>query len=312
MSKDEIVFEEIIELTVVEEKGRIDKFLADKLDTMSRSKIQGLIADECVLVNDEVIKANYKVKANDEIVVSIPEAEPIDVVAEDLPIEIIYEDQDLVVLNKEQGMVVHPAPGHKSGTVVNALLYHIDDLSGINGKIRPGIVHRLDKDTSGIMVVAKNDEAHVGLSEQLEDRSMERKYWALVHGVMPHSQGTIDAPIGRDPKNRQRYAVVSGGKEARSHFKLIEKLDDYSLLEVELESGRTHQIRVHLNYIEFPVAGDELYGPKKTLEGKGQFLHARRLGFIHPRTKEKMEFEAELPAVFEEQLDFLRARKMNQ
>lgn len=312
MSKDEIVYEEVIELTVLGEKGRIDKFLADKLDTMSRSKIQGLIADEFVLVNDEIIKANYKVKENDKIVLSIPEAEPIDVVAENLPIEIIYEDQDLVIINKAQGMVVHPAPGHHTGTVVNALLYHIEDLSGINGKIRPGIVHRLDKDTSGIMVVAKNDEAHVGLSEQLEDRSMERKYWALVHGVMPHSQGTIDAPIGRDPKNRQRYAVVSGGKEARSHFKLIEKLDDYSLLEVELESGRTHQIRVHLNYIEYPVAGDELYGPKKTLEGKGQFLHARGLGFVHPRTKEKMYFEAKLPAIFEEQLEFLRARKKNQ
>lgn len=312
MSKDEMVYEEIIELTVAGEKGRIDRYLTDKLDTMSRSKIQGLIADEYVLVNDQVIKANYKVKTDDQIVVFIPEAEPIDVVAEDLPIEIIYEDQDLVVINKAQGMVVHPAPGHKSGTVVNALLYHIDDLSGINGKIRPGIVHRLDKDTSGIMVVAKNDEAHIGLSEQLEDRSMERKYWALVHGVMPHSQGTIDAPIGRDPKNRQRYAVVSGGKEARSHFKLIEKLDDYSLLEVELESGRTHQIRVHLNYIEYPVAGDELYGPKKTLEGKGQFLHARALGFVHPRTQEKMYFEAELPTVFKEQLEFLRARKLNQ
>lgn len=312
MSKDEMFYEKMIEFTITEEKGRIDKILTDKLETMSRSKIQGLIADGHVLVNDEVVKANYKVKVKDEIVVSIPEAESIDVVAENLPIEIIYEDQDLIVINKAQEMVVHPAPGHQSGTVVNALLYHIDDLSGINGKIRPGIVHRLDKDTSGIMVVAKNDEAHNGLSEQLEDRSMERKYWALVHGVMPHSQGTIDAPIGRDPKNRQRYAVVSGGKEARSHFKLIEKLDEYSLLEIELETGRTHQIRVHLNYIDFPVAGDELYGPKKTLEGKGQFLHARRLGFIHPRTKEKMVFEANLPDIFEEQLEFLRTRKMNQ
>lgn len=312
MSKEERNYEEIIELKVLKEKGRIDKYLVSQLEKMSRSKIQGLISDGFVLVNEETVKSNYKIKTDDKIVISIPEAEAIDVDPENLPIDIIYEDKDLVVVNKEQGMVVHPAPGHHSGTLVNALLYQIDDLSGINGKIRPGIVHRLDKDTSGIMVVAKNDEAHVYLSEQLQDRSMERKYWALVHGVMPHNQGSIDAPIGRDPKNRQRYAVVDGGKEALSHFKLLEEFDDYSLLEVELESGRTHQIRVHLNYIDYPVAGDELYGPKKTLEGAGQFLHARGLGFIHPRTKEKMYFEAEPPAVFKENLAFLRERKMNQ
>ncbi len=312
MSKEEINYEEVIELKALKEEGRIDKYLTDELETMSRSKIQGLIEDELVLVNGEIVKSNYKVQIDDEIVLSIPEAEPIDVEPENLPIEIIYEDEDLIVINKAQGMVVHPAPGHSSGTLVNALLYHVDDLSGINGKIRPGIVHRLDKDTSGAMVVAKNDEAHVHLSKQLEDRTMERGYWALVHGVMPHNQGTIEAPIGRDPKNRQRYAVVSGGKEARSHFRIIERFEEYSLLEVALESGRTHQIRVHLNYIEFPVAGDELYGPRKTLKGKGQFLHARNLGFVHPRTGEKMEFEAELPILFEETLNYLRAHKKNQ
>lgn len=312
MSKEEEIIEERIELTVAVNSGRIDKYLADELDNMSRSKIQGLIEEGFIKVNDQEIKSNYKVQADDQITISIPEAEAIDIIPEDIPLDIIYQDQDLIVLNKEQGMVVHPAPGHKSGTLVNALLYQIDDLSGINGEIRPGIVHRLDKDTSGIMVVAKNDEAHVALSEQLADRSMERTYWALVHGIMPHNQGTIDAPIGRDPRNRQRNAVVTEGKEAVSHFKLLEKFEEYSLLEVQLESGRTHQIRVHLNYIDFPVAGDELYGPRKTLEGKGQFLHARRIGFIHPRTGEKMVFEAELPRIFEEELEFLREHRENQ
>ncbi len=312
MSKEERTIEERIELTIAVDNGRIDKYLVDEFDNMSRSKIQGLIEEGFIEVNDQEIKSNYKVQAGDQIIVSIPEAEAIDVIPEDIPLDIIYQDQDLIVLNKEQGMVVHPAPGHKSGTLVNALLYQIDDLSGINGEIRPGIVHRLDKDTSGIMVVAKNDEAHVALSEQLADRSMERTYWALVHGIMPHNQGSIDAPIGRDPRNRQRNAVVTEGKEAVSHFKLLEKFEDYSLLEVQLESGRTHQIRVHLNYIDFPIAGDELYGPRKTLEGKGQFLHARRIGFIHPRTGEKMIFEADLPKVFEEELEFLREHRENQ
>lgn len=312
MSKEERTIEERIELTIAVDNGRIDKYLVDEFDNMSRSKIQGLIEEGFIEVNDQEIKSNYKVQAGDQIIVSIPEAEAIDVIPEDIPLDIIYQDQDLIVLNKEQGMVVHPAPGHKSGTLVNALLYQIDDLSGINGEIRPGIVHRLDKDTSGIMVVAKNDEAHVALSEQLADRSMERTYWALVHGIMPHNQGSIDAPIGRDPRNRQRNAVVTEGKKAVSHFKLLEKFEDYSLLEVQLESGRTHQIRVHLNYIDFPVAGDELYGPRKTLEGKGQFLHARRIGFIHPRTGEKMIFEADLPKVFEEELEFLREHRENQ
>lgn len=312
MSKEEKQIEETIELTVPSEGGRIDKYLANELENMSRSKIQGLIEEGFIQVNDQEIKSNYKVQTEDEITISIPEPEVIDLTAEDLPLDIIYQDQDLIVLNKEQGMVVHPASGHKNGTLVNALLYHIDDLSGINGEIRPGIVHRLDKDTSGILVVAKNDEAHVALSKQLADRTMERTYWALVHGVMPHNQGTIDAPIGRDPRNRQRNAVVSEGKEAISHFKLLETFEEYSLLEVQLESGRTHQIRVHLNYIDYPVAGDELYGPRKTLKGKGQFLHARRLGFIHPRTGEKMIFEADLPDIFNEKLDFLREHRENQ
>jgi 23S rRNA pseudouridine1911/1915/1917 synthase len=291
---------------IANEKGRIDKFLAQHLEGVSRSKIQNLITKEHILVNNKSIKANYKVEPGDEISVTIPAPEPVDVKAENIPLDILYEDQDIVLINKAQGMVVHPGAGNKDGTLVNALLYYIDDLSGINGEIRPGIVHRLDKDTSGILIVAKNDEAHVHLSKQLQDRSMEREYWALVHGNIPHEHGTIDAPIGRDPKNRQRYTVTNAGKEAISHFKVLERFNHYSLLEVALETGRTHQIRVHLNYIQHPIAGDETYGLKKTLKGAGQFLHARSLTFIHPRTKEMMKFEAPLPPIFEQTLEELR------
>jgi len=301
-------YEEIITITVSTDAGRIDKYLVNELKNISRSKIQLLIDERNILVNNEPTKSNYKVQAQDQIQISIPEPEPIDVLPEDIPLEIIYEDKDIAVINKPQGMVVHPAAGHNHGTLVNALLYHIKDLSGINGKIRPGIVHRLDKDTSGILVVAKNDEAHVKLSEQLQDRSMQRKYWAIVHGVLPHNHGTIDAPIGRDPKNRQQFTVVTGGKESISHFRVLERFKDYSLLEVSLETGRTHQIRVHLKYINFPIAGDEVYGPKKTLKGNGQFLHAHTIEFIHPRTRERMHFEAEVPSAFEEALEQLRIK----
>lgn len=312
MSKNKKKYEKIIRLEVDDDKNRIDKFLAQKIEKMSRSKIQKLIEKGLVFVNEKKVKASDKVQTHDQIVVYVSEAKKVDLSPEDLPLDIIYQDKDLIVLNKAQGMVVHPSAGHEDGTLVNALLYHVDDLSGINGEIRPGIVHRIDKDTSGIMVVAKNDEAHVKLSEQLADRSMERKYWTLVHGVMPHKQGTIDAPIGRDPKKRQQNAVVTGGKSAVSYFKLLEEFEEYSLLEVELESGRTHQIRVHLKYIDYPVAGDEVYGPRKTLKGKGQFLHAHSLKFIHPRTGEEMYFEAELPKIFKKQLEHLREHKMNQ
>lgn len=291
------------------EKGRIDKLLVDQLENVSRSKIQHLISKGHVLVNDEETKANYKVEAGDEINVTIPEPEPVDVKAEDIPLDIIYQDEDIVLLNKSQGMVVHPGAGNPSGTLVNALLFHIDDLSGINGEIRPGIVHRLDKDTSGILIVAKNDAAHVHLSNQLQERTMKRTYWTLVHGLLPHEHGTINAPIGRDPKYRQRYTVIHEGKEAISHFRVLERFDQYSLLEVSLETGRTHQIRVHLNYIKYPVAGDETYGPRKTLQGKGQFLHAHSLEFVHPRTNEVMKFEATIPELFAETLEELRLKK---
>lgn len=298
--------QEEFEFQIEQKSGRVDKYLTTELDTMSRSKVQNLIADGYVFVNGETIKANYKLEAGDKVEVFVPEPEAVDVEAEDIPLDIIYEDKDIVLINKAQGMVVHPGAGNPNGTLVNALLFHIKDLSGINGEIRPGIVHRLDKDTSGILIVAKNDEAHVNLSEQLQNRTVKRKYWALVHGVLPHEHGTINAPIGRDPKDRQKFTVIKGGKEAISHFRVLERIQKFSLMEVSLETGRTHQIRVHLNYIDHPVAGDKIYGPKKSLEGNGQFLHARMLEFTHPRTGETMSFEAELPALFEETLDRLR------
>lgn len=298
--------QEEFEFQIEQKSGRVDKYLTTELDTMSRSKVQNLIADGYVIVNGETIKANYKLETGDKVEVFVPEPEAVDVEAEDIPLDIIYEDKDIVLVNKAQGMVVHPGAGNPNGTLVNALLFHIKDLSGINGEIRPGIVHRLDKDTSGILMVAKNDEAHVNLSEQLQNRTVKRKYWALVHGVLPHEHGTINAPIGRDPKDRQKFTVIKGGKEAISHFRVLERIQKFSLMEVSLETGRTHQIRVHLNYIDHPVAGDKIYGPKKSLEGNGQFLHARMLEFTHPRTGETMSFEAELPALFEETLDRLR------
>ena len=298
--------QEEFEFQIEQKSGRVDKYLTTELDTMSRSKVQNLIADGYVIVNGETIKANYKLETGDKVEVFVPEPGAVDVEAEDIPLDIIYEDKDIVLINKAQGMVVHPGAGNPNGTLVNALLFHIKDLSGINGEIRPGIVHRLDKDTSGILIVAKNDEAHVNLSEQLQNRTVKRKYWALVHGVLPHEHGTINAPIGRDPKDRQKFTVIKGGKEAISHFRVLERIQKFSLMEVSLETGRTHQIRVHLNYIDHPVAGDKIYGPKKSLEGNGQFLHARMLEFTHPRTGETMSFEAELPALFEETLDRLR------
>lgn len=291
------------------ETGRIDKFLTEKIGEASRSQIQEWIKDQRVMVNDESTKANYKLQAEDQIEVLVPEPEEIEAKAENLSIEIVYEDSDVLVVDKPQGMVVHPAPGHESGTLVNALLYHVNDLSGINGKIRPGIVHRIDKDTSGLLMVAKNDVAHEKLSDQLKDKKAKREYIALVHGDIPHEKGTIDAPIGRDRKNRKKYAVVDNGKPSVTHFEVIERFKEYTLVKLQLETGRTHQIRVHMDYIHYPLAGDPLYGPRKTLEGNGQFLHAVSLGFIHPTSGEEMLFEAPMPAVFKETLSFLKKRE---
>lgn len=284
---------------------RLDKALADLTD-LSRSVANEQIKNGQVLVNGQAKKAKYSVQAGDVISYQVPEVEEIDYVAEDIPLEIVYQDEDVAVVNKPQGMVVHPSAGHTSGTLVNALLYHVKDLSGINGVLRPGIVHRIDKDTSGLLMIAKNDEAHTKLAAELKDKKSLRKYWAIVHGNLPNDRGMIEAPIGRSEKDRKKQAVTAKGKEAVTRFQVLERFGDYTLVELTLETGRTHQIRVHMAYIGHPVAGDEAYGPKKTLKGHGQFLHARTLGFTHPRTGEVVEFTAEAPAIFQETLEKLR------
>lgn len=285
---------------------RIDKVIAELNDDWSRTQVQQWIKEGHVLVNGEKTKANYKACLNDVVEINIPEPEILDVEPEEMDLDIYYEDRDIIVVNKPKGMVVHPGPGHFRGTLVNGLLAHCKDLSGINGVLRPGIVHRLDKDTSGLLVAAKNNKAHEDLAIQLTERTMVRKYRALVHGVIPHDHGTIDAPIGRDPKNRQQMAVVDNGKPSVTHFRVLERFKEFTFIECRLETGRTHQIRVHMRYIGYPIAGDPKYGPKKTLDLDGQALHAGVLGFVHPRTGEYMEFEAPLPRYFEELLTRLR------
>lgn len=298
---------EVKTCTITEEKGRIDKVLTDIFD-LSRAKIQKWIKEERVFVNNMAIKSNYKVKAGDDIRIEIPEEKTLDLVPQDIPLDIIYEDEDVVVVNKPQGMVVHPSPGHPDGTLVNALLYHIKDLSTINDVIRPGIVHRIDKDTSGLLMVAKNDDAHEALANQLSEKTSHREYIAIVHGDISHEKGTIEAPIGRDPKDRKKQAVVANGKQAVTHFKVLERFGNYTLVSCQLETGRTHQIRVHMSYIGHAVAGDPLYAPRKTLKGNGQFLHAKTLGFEHPTTKEWMQFEIEAPEIFQQTLEQLRKK----
>ena len=288
---------------------RIDKLLPEFNNDWSRSQIQDWIKDDLVTVNDKVIKSNYKVKLNDSIIVTEKEVVEADVQPENLNLDIYYEDEDVAIVYKPKGMVVHPSPGHYSGTLVNGLMYQIKDLSGINGEIRPGIVHRIDKDTSGLLMVAKNDIAHCGLVEQLMDKSVKRKYTALVHGNIPHDYGTIDAPIGRNEKDRQSMDVVDNGKEAVTHFNVLEHFKDYTLIECQLETGRTHQIRVHMKYIGFPLVGDPKYGPRKTLDIGGQALHAGVIGFEHPVTHEYIERQAELPEAFETLLEDIRLRE---
>ncbi|MBE5103874.1 RluA family pseudouridine synthase [Bacillus thuringiensis] len=299
---------EVVQVTVAEEQKseRIDKFVAGINNEWSRTQVQQWIKDDVVTVNGKAVKGNYKVKENDEITVTIPEPEELDIQPEDMNLEIYYEDEDVLVVNKPRGMVVHPAPGHTSGTLVNGLMHHCTDLSGINGVMRPGIVHRIDKDTSGLLMVAKNDMAHESLVNQLVAKTVTRRYKAIVHGVIPHDKGTIDAPIGRDKKERQSMTVDENGKNAVTHFQVLERFKDFTLVECRLETGRTHQIRVHMKYIGYPLAGDPKYGPKKTLDMNGQALHAGILGFDHPRTGEYIEFEAPLPEVFEEVLNILR------
>ncbi|WP_205015642.1 RluA family pseudouridine synthase [Streptococcus porcinus] len=294
-----------MKVTIKEAGLRLDKALANVTD-LSRSQANEQIKKGLVLVNGQVVKAKYSVKSGDDITYQLPEEEVLDYKAENLPIDIIYEDSDLAIVNKAQGMVVHPSAGHSSGTLVNALMYHIKDLSSINGVVRPGIVHRIDKDTSGLLMVAKNDKAHQVLAEELKAKKSLRKYLAIVHGNLPNDRGMIEAPIGRSEKDRKKQSVTVKGKDAVTRFTVLERFGDYTLLELTLETGRTHQIRVHMAYIGHPVAGDPLYGPRKTLKGEGQFLHAQTLGLTHPTSGELMTFTAEPPAIFLKTLAHLR------
>ncbi|MDK4189307.1 RluA family pseudouridine synthase [Staphylococcus pseudintermedius] len=285
---------------------RIDKILPEFNSEWSRSQLQEWIKEGLIEVNGKAVKSNYKLKLGDRIEITEKEVVEADIKAENLNLDIYYEDDDVAIVYKPKGMVVHPSPGHYTGTLVNGLMYQIKNLSGINGEIRPGIVHRIDKDTSGLLMVAKNDVAHRSLVEQLMAKTVKRKYIALVHGHIPHEFGTIDAPIGRNKNDRQSMAVVDDGKEAVTHFNVIETFKNYTLVECELETGRTHQIRVHMKYIGYPLVGDPKYGPKKTLEIGGQALHAGLIGFEHPKTGEYIERFAPLPAEFEAVIEQVR------
>lgn len=301
---------EKINLVIEDENNlRLDKLIAMNLKDLSRTQIQEMISNGLVLVNHKVEKASYKTRINDQIEITIEDNVDLDVEPEDIPLNVIYEDKDVIVVDKPSGMIVHPSPGIVHGTLVNALLYHCKDLSGINGVNRPGIVHRIDKETSGLLMIAKNDVAHRELSQQLKDHTVTRRYVALVHGLIPHTQGKIDAPIGRNPKDRQSMAVTrTNSKNAVTNFTVLKRYQDMTLIECRLETGRTHQIRVHMSYIGYPVYGDPKYGYRKDDTSHGQYLHAKKLGFIHPTTKEYMEFESELPDYFQQKLDELEEK----
>ena len=290
-----------------EENTRLDVFVSTKFQDKSRSYIQRIIEEGGVQVNSKCKKSNYKLKINDEVCINIPENKELDVAAENIELDILYEDSDVIVINKPQGMVVHPAPGNYTGTLVNALLYHCKDLSGINGVNRPGIVHRIDKDTSGVLVVAKNDRAHKFLAEQLKEHTMTRIYLALVEGLIKVDEGTVDLPLGRHPVERIKISVVKDGRNAVTHYKVIERFKNNTLIQCRLETGRTHQIRVHMAHIGHPLVGDAVYGYKKQrFNLKGQMLHAKKLGFIHPSNGKYMEFESALPIYFTRIIDILK------
>ena len=289
---------------ITDQTGRIDKVLTTLEPEITRSQLKNLINDGHVTVNGQAVKPKYKVQAGDKISLVKPEPQSLELTPENIPLDIVYEDDDVIVVNKPQGMVVHPAPGHPDHTLVNALLYH-SPLSTINGTFRPGIVHRIDKDTSGLLMVAKNDLAHQSLAEQLRNKTNKREYLALVYGQIKEDEGTIDAPLGRNPQDRKKQAVVKGGRHAVTHFKVMKRYDNFTLVKCILETGRTHQIRVHMKYIGHPLVGDPLYGPRKVIGKNGQFLHAALLGFKHPRTGKEMVFEAPLPENFQKMLDKL-------
>ncbi len=293
-----------------EEEMRLDVFLTDKMQDFTRSYIQTLIKSQYVKVNNNKdIKANYRVKYNDVIEVVIPSSKPEEILEEPIPLDILYEDDYIAIIDKPKGMVVHPASGNYSGTLVNALLYHFDKLSNIGGEIRPGIVHRLDKDTSGLLIVAKCNEVHKELARQLKARKITRIYWTIVEGNIKEDGGTIDTLVGRHPVNRRRMAVLGSGsgRRAVTHFKVLKRFEDYTLVEVKLETGRTHQIRVHMSHMGNPIVGDILYGPKRQrFNVEGQVLHAKELAFSHPVTGEYMNFQARLPDYFLRLLKILK------
>lgn len=289
---------------------RIDRYLSDRIQEISRSYLQKLLKDERVLVNGKPVKSNYKVSASDKIQVSIPEAVEPEIEPEEIDLDIIYEDKDIILINKPKGMVVHPAAGHYNGTLVNALMAHCrDDLSGINGVMRPGIVHRIDMDTTGVLIVCKNDSSHNSIAKQLKDHSITRKYYAIVHGSLKEEEGTIHAPIGRHPIDRKKMSVnEKNGRDAITHYRVLEWFRQFTFVECQLETGRTHQIRVHMASIGHPLLGDSVYGPSKCpYRLTGQTLHAGVLGIVHPATGEYMEFHAPLPDYFEDLLRKLRA-----
>lgn len=301
--------ENIILVNEEDEGIRIDKYISDQLNNISRTHIQNLLVNNNILVNNLACKSNYKVKAGDNIVLNIPEAQSLNIEPENIELNILYEDKDIIVINKPKGMVIHPAPGHYTGTLVNALMYHCkNDLSGINGVLRPGIVHRIDMNTTGAIIACKNDNAHQAISLQLKEHSIQRKYQAIVHGIIKEDSGTIDAPIGRNPSDRKLMSInYKNGKEAITHFKVLKRFNSYTHIECELKTGRTHQIRVHLKSIHHPLLGDNVYAPsmKNVHHLTGQTLHAGLLGIIHPTTKEYMEFNAPLPDYFENLLEIL-------
>ena len=288
---------------------RIDKYLALQNNEMSRTRIKNLLNDGKVTVNGKVVKPNYKVMVNDHIELDIPDPVSVDIMPQNIPLDIVYEDDDIIIVNKDKGLVVHPAPGHYNDTMVNALMYHCkDNLSGINGELRPGIVHRIDRDTTGLLVVCKNDVAHNFIAEQLKEHSGTRKYTAIVYNSFNEDEGTVNAPIGRDIHDRKKMAInYKNGKEAITHYKVIERFKNFTLIECQLETGRTHQIRVHMASINHPLLGDDVYGPKQCpFNLKGQTLHAGTLGFIHTSTKEYVEFNQPLPEYFNKLIEILR------
>lgn len=295
------------QITEEMEDERIDKCMSMLIDSLSRSYIQKLIKEESVFVNNKPVKGSYKVKTDDEVVFCLPQAVEPDIAPENIPLDILYEDNDVIVINKPKGMVVHPAAGHYSGTLVNALMYHCgDSLSGINGCMRPGIVHRIDRDTTGSLIVCKNDKAHNCIAEQLKEHSINRRYWAICHGVLKEEEGIINKPIGRHPTDRKKMAVNEKGKHAVTHYKVLKRFDKFTFIECVLETGRTHQIRVHMASIGHPLLGDEVYCTQKSpYKLQGQTLHAKILGFNHPSTGEYVEADAPLPEYFTHLLKIL-------